>query len=69
MPVRVPHRSNLVLAALILALCAISVPIGARATSTARPSSTPGQTIGAATRPTARLARSDGSCFAFQAIS
>ncbi|MEO8424351.1 MAG: S8 family serine peptidase [Actinomycetota bacterium] len=61
MPVRAPSRSNLVLAALILALCAISVPIGARATSTASPSSTPGQTIGAATRPTARLARSDGS--------
>lgn len=55
MPVRASPRPAIALSALILVFSAVSVRVDAKAGSTARPLSL----VGAATTPTARLARSD----------
>ena len=55
MPVHVPRRLAIALSTAILAVSAVSIPVGARAGS---PAGSP-TSVGRATAPTARLARSD----------
>lgn len=59
MSVRVPRRSAIALITVIVAVFALSAPVGAKPRITAKPLSTVGKTTHAAKSPTARLARSD----------
>ncbi|MGZ8652603.1 MAG: S8 family serine peptidase, partial [Actinomycetota bacterium] len=60
---RVPRRSAVALITVIVAVFALSVPVGAKPKFTARPLSTVGKTIHVAKSPTARLAHSDKALF------
>ena len=66
MSVRVPRRSAIATFATIVAVSALSVPVGAGARSTTPPPSTVGRTVDLATSPTARLARSDKALLRLQ---
>ena len=61
MSVRVPRRTAIALITVIVAVFALSVPVGAKPKFTARPLSAVGKTIHVAKSPTARLARTDTS--------
>lgn len=63
MPVRVLRRSVVAPIALVVAVSAFSVPVRALARYTVGSLSTAGETAGATTSPTARLARSDAALF------
>ena len=61
MSVRVPRRSAIALITVVVAVFALSVPVGAKPTFRAQPLSSVGKTIHVAKSTTARLARTDRS--------